>query len=295
MTSIRFCAYQYANRPFPELIRRWRQAEELGFDVLWNCDAMNEPDHPGSVMFEATATLTAMALHTSTIRVGTLVNTVIYRNPVVVAKAAMTIDHLSGGRLELGFGGGVLESDHRASGVVWWPATERVARFGEAVHVVDLLLRNERTSWAGTFYSVDDADMVPLPVQRPRPPLTIPAHGPLMLRVAAKYADSWSSWGGYHIETEDQLFTATRDRSAQFDQFCDEVGRDPTMIRHSLVCFPPLTPWESVDQFTDMVGRYREIGIDEFVLYWPRTWSDNPHEDRVFEAVATEVIPDLRY
>jgi hypothetical protein len=95
MKRIRFCVYQYANRPLPELAQRWKRAEELEFDVLWNCDALNEPDHPGMIMFEASSILTAMALHTSRIRVGTLVNTLIYRNPAIVAKTAMTIDHVS--------------------------------------------------------------------------------------------------------------------------------------------------------------------------------------------------------
>ena len=137
MAQLRFCAYQYANRPIDELVKRWQRAEELGFDVIWNCDALNEPDVPGAAMFEATSILAAMATSTKRIRVGTLVNTLIYRNPAIVAKTAMTIDHLSNGRLELGFGGGVLESDHRASGTAWWDASERVARFCEAIQIVD--------------------------------------------------------------------------------------------------------------------------------------------------------------
>lgn len=292
--SVRFCAYQYANRPFPELVERWQRAEALGFDVLWNCDAFNEPDQPGAIMFEATAVLTAMALNTSKIRVGTLVNTLIYRNPAIVAKTAMTIDHLTGGRLELGFGGGVLESDHLASGVSWWPARERVDRFREAVQIVDHLLCNESTTWEGSYYRVENADMVPSPIQIPRPPLTIPAHGPTMLRVAAEYADSWSSWGGYQIETVVEFFNATRDRCKMFDDFCVEIGRDPNKIRHSLVCFPPLTPWASAESFADMVGRFREIGIDEFVLYWPGSWRNDPQENTTFEHIAVNVIPRLR-
>jgi len=295
MSPLRFCAYQYANRPISELVERWQRAEALGFDVLWNCDAMNEPDHPGAMMFEATAVLTAMALNTSKIRVGTLVNNLIYRNPAIVAKTAMTIDHLSGGRLELGFGGGLLETDHGAAGVPWWPAPERVDRFREAVQVVDLLLCNESTTWAGSYYRVENADMAPLPIQVPRPPLTIPAHGPLMLRVAAEYADSWSSFGGYQIETVEELFAATRDRCNMFDDLCIELGRDPKRIRHSLVCFPPLTPWESAGTFTDMVGRFSEIGIDEFVLYWPGSWHDDPQETATFEQIAVDVIPRLRH
>ncbi len=195
VAPLRFCLYQYAHHPLPVLEERWRRAEELGFDVLWNCDTLNEPDHPGMAHFEATSILAAMALRTSTIRVGTLVTTLVYRNPAVIAKAAMTIDHLSGGRLELGFGAGVMETDHEAAGVPWWPGAERVARFAEAVRIVDGMLRYDDFSSEGTYHSVRNAEMAPRPVQRPRPPLTIPAHGRSMLRVAAEMADAWSSWG----------------------------------------------------------------------------------------------------
>jgi hypothetical protein len=85
-----------------------------------------------------------------------------------------------------------------------------------------------------------------------------------------------------------------RDRSLRFDDMCSEVGRDPAAIRHSLVCFPPLTPWESINYFSDMVGRYGGVGVNEFVLYWPQTWRVAPHEDAVFERVCGE-LPALRY
>jgi alkanesulfonate monooxygenase SsuD/methylene tetrahydromethanopterin reductase-like flavin-dependent oxidoreductase (luciferase family) len=112
-----------------------------------------------------------------------------------------------------------------------------------------------------------------------------------MLRIAAEFGDGWSSWGGYAIDSEDGFFAVTRDRSATLDDLCSSLGRDPTSIRHSLVCFPPLTPWESVEYFEDMVGRYRPIGIDEFVLYWPQCWRQAPQEDSVFEVFAHDVIP----
>ena len=146
----------------------------------------------------------------------------------------------------------------------------------------------------GQFYRCEEAETVPLPVQQPRPPVTIAAHGPKMLRIAAQHGDGWSSWGGYDVETEQDFYTVTADRSHRFDDLCADAGRDPTTIRHSLVCFPPLTPWQSVEYFTDMVGRFTEIGIDEFVLYWPQTWRDAPGEDAVFEEVATTVMPQLR-
>jgi alkanesulfonate monooxygenase SsuD/methylene tetrahydromethanopterin reductase-like flavin-dependent oxidoreductase (luciferase family) len=131
-------------------------------------------------------------------------------------------------------------------------------------------------------------------VQRPRPPLTIAAHGPKMLRIAARYADGWSSWGGYGVETEDDFFAVTAQRCARFNDLCVENGRDPGAIRHSVVCFQPLTPWESPQYFADMVGRFRQIGIDEFVLYWPGAWRDEPREETVFREVTATVIPRLR-
>jgi hypothetical protein len=102
-----------------------------------------------------------------------------------------------------------------------------------------------------------------------------------------------SSWGGYDIETEARFFEVTLERCARFDDLCSDLGRSPKAIRHSLVCFPPLTPWESVEYFKDMVGRFRALGIDEFVLYWPREWRDEPKEDEVFRRVMTDVIPGL--
>jgi hypothetical protein len=135
---------------------------------------------------------------------------------------------------------------------------------------------------------------VPLPVQRPRPPVTIAAHGPKMLRIAAEHGDGWSSWGGYDVATEEDFYAVTADRSHRFDDLCVAANGDPASIRHSLVCFPPLTPWRSVQYFQDMVGRFRAIGIDEFVLYWPQAWGTAPNEEAVFEEVTATVMPRLR-
>jgi hypothetical protein len=96
------------------------------------------------------------------------------------------------------------------------------------------------------------------------------------------------------VETEQDFYAVTADRSHRFDDLCSDLGRDPAQIRHSIVCYPPLTPWESVDYFTDMVGRFGEIGIDELVLYWPRNWRDAPGEDAVFEEITSTVMPRLR-
>jgi alkanesulfonate monooxygenase SsuD/methylene tetrahydromethanopterin reductase-like flavin-dependent oxidoreductase (luciferase family) len=292
--TLRFCAYEYQSRPFEELRSLWRRAEDVGFDAVWNCDTVVEPDHPLHPIFDGPATLSAMALETSRIRIGTLVTSQYFRHPVTMVKSAITIDHLSGGRLEIALGVGDPTAGATSMGISWSPM-DAVERFREFVTLTTLLLGQEVTTFEGRFFRCVDAEMLPRSVQSPRPPIAIAAHGPKMLEIAAEMADSWSSWGGYGIETEDDLFRVTSDRSRSLDELCLRRGRDPTSIRRSLVCFPPLTPWESTGYFAEMVGRFAEIGIDEFVLYWPRHWRpDARFEDDVFGEVTSDVIPKLR-
>lgn len=290
----RFGVYQYQHLPVAELRDRWRRAEELGFDVLWNVDTVVDPDRPRSWMFDGPSVLVAMALETSRIRIGTLVTSLFFRHPVLAARAAATVDHLSAGRLELALGVGDASAGPAAAGVPDWPAGERVARFREFADLTDRLLRSPVTTFEGGFYRCREAEVIPGPVQQPRPPITIAAHGPRMLAIAAEFGDGWSSWGGYGIESEGEFFDRTSQRALDFDRLCRERDRDPSTVRHSLVCFPPLTPWESVGYFEEMVGRYGGLGIDEFVLYWPRRWRDKPSEDRMFERVAVDVLPRMR-
>lgn len=294
MATLRFCAYQYQHLPLDVLTERWREAERLAFDVVWNCDTVVEPDRPRHAMFDGPTTLALMARETSEIRVGTLVSSLYFRQPLTLAKATMTLDQLTGGRVELALGVGDPSAGGPLAGVTWSPA-EQVARFREFVELVDLLLRQEVTSYDGVYYRCADAEVIPGSVQRPRPPITIAAHGPKMLAIAARFGDGWSSWGGYGVETEADFYKVTAERCERFDELVARQGRDPGTLRHSLVCFPPLTPWESTEYFTDMVGRFRALGIDEFVLYWPGSWRpDARHERRVFEQVTSEVIPMLR-
>jgi alkanesulfonate monooxygenase SsuD/methylene tetrahydromethanopterin reductase-like flavin-dependent oxidoreductase (luciferase family) len=294
MTALRFCMYQYQHLPLLDLQERWLRAEALGFDVLWNVDTVVDPDTPGRMMFDGPATLGQMAMVTSTIRIGTLVSSMYFRNPVTLVKATTTVDHLSGGRVELALGVGDPSAGAAAAGVDW-TAGEQVARFSEFVELTDRLLRQDCTDYQGEYFRCRGAETVPRPVQQPRPPLTIAAHGPRMLAITARYADSWSSWGGYGVTSEAELFGLTRDRSQRLTELCAEQGRDPAQVRRSLVCFPPMRPWDSVEAFVDLVGRYRSIGIDEFVLYWPRTWDpEASHEDGVLEDVMVSVVPDLR-
>jgi alkanesulfonate monooxygenase SsuD/methylene tetrahydromethanopterin reductase-like flavin-dependent oxidoreductase (luciferase family) len=101
VVGVRFCAYQYQHLPFSQLYERWEQAELLGFDVLWNVDTTIEPDRPRTMLFDGPTTLAAMALKSSTIRIGTLVTSLFFRSPVLAARAAVAADHLSLGRVEI--------------------------------------------------------------------------------------------------------------------------------------------------------------------------------------------------
>ncbi|MGZ4601283.1 MAG: LLM class flavin-dependent oxidoreductase [Oryzihumus sp.] len=294
MATLRFGAYQYQHLPLDQLTERWREAERLGFDVLWNCDTLVEPDRPRHLMFDGPATLTLMAERTRTIRIGTLVTSLYFRHPATFAKSATTIDHLSSGRLEVALGVGDPSAGPAALGIHWTTA-EQVSRFAEFVRLIDQLLTHEVSDFDGTYYTCTGAETIPQPLPRPPPPQTIAPHGPRMLAIAARNADSWSSWGGYDVTTEADFFRVTAERCRRFDDLCVAADRDPATIRHSVVCFPPLTPWESTAYFVDMVGRMREVGVDEFVLYWPRNWRPEAlHEQQVFEQVTAETIPALR-
>jgi alkanesulfonate monooxygenase SsuD/methylene tetrahydromethanopterin reductase-like flavin-dependent oxidoreductase (luciferase family) len=247
---------------------------------------MYDPGTPNTPWFDGWTLLAGMATQTSRIRIGALVSNPIFRNPAVLAKQAIAIDHMSNGRLNLGIGSGLFMADHKASGVAFFPPKERVERFREFVEVVDKMLRNEVTTYHGQYYCVDESYASPGPIQRPRPPLTLAAHGTRMLKIAAAFADSWSSFGGFNL-TSEEMFKLTQERVHKFDRFCSDVGRDPSKLDRSLLVFPPLDPWSSVEAFREIVDRYQEIGITEFILYWPI----GEQQLLIFEQVARTIIP----
>jgi len=148
---LRIGAYVLPNRPWRELEERWRRVEDLGFGSLWDCDVLSWPGTPQEPCFDGLVVLAGMAARTSRVRVGTLVLSLpIRNNPAVLAKQIVALDHLAGGRLEFGFGGGYVESDHLGAGEEFWDKRERVDRFREAVELIDRALRQEVTTFART-------------------------------------------------------------------------------------------------------------------------------------------------
>lgn len=276
---LQFGIVRNQNMDWEPLLRHVRFFEELGFDSIWFCDHMQRPSRPDDPCLEGWTTLAALAALTTRPRLGLLVNSNTFRNPTLVAKEALTVDQISGGRLEVGLGAGWFEPEHERFGFDFPATGELVSRFKEGVEIIDLALRNDTISYDGKYYQVKEAPFRPRPVQQPRPPLTLGAHGPRMLKIVAQYADRWNSFG-----TLEEM----KERSAALDEACAEIGRDPAEIRRSLYGWTiplKIDPWSSVEAFRDVVGRYQEIGISEFLM-------EAPFEEQfdMTERIAAEVV-----
>jgi len=286
------------NLPWPRWRERVREVESLGFDGAYVWDHLvHRTQQRTDPLFDGLTALGAAAEFTSTIRLGTMVAAPLFRHPVVLANQAMTLDQASGGRLELGIGAGGALLDHEVLGIDPWEKPEQVDRFRETVEVVDAVLRGA-TSYDGTHYRGDGITVAPGPVQRPRPPLTVAAHGPRTMQVAARHADVWNTVTTRDLPREEVLALAA-ERGRLLDRLADEAGRDPASIRRSVLIgsddWPALA---SLDAFRDAVLRYREVGVTEVVLIHP----DHPAEQAVRHGEAapgivraiSEALPALR-
>ena len=277
MGRLRFGILSFTTAPYDHLIRFWQTVEELGFDSAWVDDDLNLP---GLADFEAWALLGALARETTRLRIGTLVTSITYRHPTLLAMQAITIDHLSHGRLELGLGAGGMAGDYAVVGLDTWPLKERSGRLAEQVAILDQLLRGEPVTYDGHYYRVRGAQLH-APVQQPRPPLVIAAHGKRGLQLAARYADTWNSFGGQPfaptagasdgpLVTLEEAVSATRRLSERLDGYCREIGRDPATLRRTVLAWRPVPdPFASLDAFDEYVGHYWALGIAEIIFYWP--------------------------
>ena len=285
------------NTPWKNLVKRWKFIENAGFDNLWVADhfTVPYPSHAEMPFFEAWTTLSAMAALTSRIRIGTLVSAITWRNPAWLARQALTIDHLSNGRLELGLGtGSSTDIGIPMTGLDTWTRKERFERFCEYLEIVDSLLRNPTTTYHGQYYHLENAHMQLRPLQQPRPPITIGAYGPRMLKITARYADMWNRIGGVTDEAINEL----KRQNQQIDNHCTTIGRDPQDIRRSyVICEPaelrnvgPLSLYESADVFQNAVERCIKVGITTIILGYPFVDDQIP----LFEEIATKTIPEIR-
>lgn len=254
--------------PWEQMVRYALLIEELGFDTLWLADHFVSPYDSKADWFEGWTMLAALAARTTRIRLATGVSHIVYRNPAMLARAAMTVDHISNGRLELGLGvGGAGDYNYGMTGTPRPSTRERVDRYAEAVSLIDQLLRNETTDFQGDYYQVSGAVMRPGPVQKPRPPFNLAAHYPRSMKVAATYGDSWNSFYPGDDLTDEEGAEVTRERGVLLDQLAVEAGRDPNAIRRTFfVGYSADTPFTGGDALPEFDARYRKAGIQEFVL-----------------------------
>lgn len=273
----------------------------MSWDAIWIADHTTA-QYPGLIAYEAWSLMGALARETERVRIGTLVTPITFRHPTMLAMAVTTVDHASGGRVELGIGAGGGSRDQGAVGLADWTAVERVNRLAEQVEILDALLRGERVSREDGHYPLQDVAIEP-PLQRPRPPFVIAARGARALRVAARHADTWNTMGGQPMRNESPEPVAlgiavaeTRRQVEALELACAAVGRDPRSVRRSVLVYR-YPAFASVDAFEEYVGRYREIGVDEFIFYWPtdpQTFAPAPEQEATLERVAADILPKLR-
>ncbi len=295
--DLRFQVAIMPNDNFDVILRRFKHVEDLGLDMATTGDHFVDWTNPQRPWLEAWTVLAAVARETSRIRLATYVTQIPLRNPAMLARQALALDHISGGRLELGLGIGLrIDPAYDMIGVDNWSEKERVLRFPEYVEIVDRLLSNETSSYEGEYYRVKNAVMNPRPVQSPRPPIVIAALRPVMMRHAAKYADNWNSLS--FAETFAEQLAETRERVARMDDNLIAISRDPAELRRSYQMFDPgsrasggaVSYYESTNLFVDMAESLIETGMSELGLYYPMLEEQYP----AFETIAREVIPELK-
>ena len=243
---------------WPELVRRVRFAEEVGFDGAWVFDHFKPlyGEGPGPCL-EAWTLLAGLAAATKRIRLATLVTGVTYRPPSLLAAEAVTVDHISGGRLELAVGAAWFEEEHRELGFSFPPVGERVERLEETIEILTLLMTTDDASFEGRHHQLRGATYHPRPVQQPHPPLWIGASGERrMLPLVGRVAQGW------------HCFAAPGDWARKWGivaRSAEAAGRDPASIVRA-TSLSLSEPWDEVRRVAE--GR-RSDGVDYLVCSWP--------------------------
>ncbi|MCX8072055.1 MAG: LLM class F420-dependent oxidoreductase [Candidatus Binatia bacterium] len=296
---------------YDELVTIWKDAEALGFDSAWVFDhfiPILGADVDGPCL-EGWTLLSALAAHTSKIRVGVLVTGNTYRNPAILAKMATTVDHISRGRLYFGIGAGWFELEHRAYGIPFYDAKERAQRLEEALQVIKKLWTEDHPSFAGKFYTLERAPFAPKNVQKPHPPIVIGGQGKKwIVPLVGRYANGWNAPVGL---TPDDI----RHRKQIIRRACERAGRhdcnievSALLILYSISDVPLAGPVlrlgarmiageriqrsvlaGSPDEIASKIQGYIDAGVDHIIM------NIQPKYDRkLLERFAAEVMPRFR-
>ena len=291
---MKFSLWPDNSRTPADLLEEVRAAEDAGWYGTWLADHYmpntGDTTPARGDVYECWALLPALAAVTERVRIGTLVSPTSIHHPALLAKRAATIDQLSGGRFVLGLGAGWQLNEHHAYGIELEPPGKRVSRFEEAITIVRSMLADDTTTFSGEFYNFIDAPADPKPVQAPLP-LLVGTRGPRMLRITARHANEWNTWG-----TPEQ---AAVHRTALVET-CDKVGRDPATMwtsANAIVDLDGTAPPPgraalvgSAEQLIDQFGRYAELGFDEFILPDWNLGTDKAERADKLARIKTEVM-----
>ncbi len=284
-----------------------QRAEQDGFDSFWVMDHFYQlPAHGSEAepFLDAWTVLPALAAVTSRIRLGAMVSPVAYRNPALLARMAASLDHISSGRMNFGFGGGGFKPEYQAYGYEFIETGSiRLAQMKEALQLILGMWAETPFTFRGEYFQVEDAILEPKPLQKPHPPILIGGVGPkLTLRIIAELGDACNLWG------PPQEFTKQRDT---LKHHCEAVGRDEATIEKTtydlVVCAPTesvleekikrllprgVEPWMALvgtpAKLIDFVGEYQDVGADHLCM----DFAGNDVE--TYELFVNEVIPRFR-
>lgn len=297
---------------FDGYLALWRRAEDLGLDWASVFDhflpIQTDPTGP---CFEGFTLLAAMAAHTSRIRCGMVVSGVTYRHPAVLANIAVTLDHVSGGRFELGIGAAWNEMEHEQYGIDFPPIGRREEMLAEAASILKALWTEPEADFDGRHFRLRAARCEPKPVQRPHLPLWIGGAGERRtLRVVAEHADGWNTF----LTSPDEY----RHKLGVLADHCAAAGRDPSTIRKALVFSAVLGKRDAdlegrlaeradalgvdaqalrargmraltAERLVETLAPYRELGVRDFLLL-----ARPPADEPTLEILSEEVAPALR-
>lgn len=257
-----------------QIVERIRFAEDTGFDSAWVFDHFTALyGDPSGPCLEGWTLLAGLAAVTTRIRLGTLVTGITYRHPSLLATEAVTVDHISNGRLELAVGAAWHEPEHRRLGLDFPPAGERIEQLEEAVHVMRALMTEDDPRFDGKHFRLEGG-YNPKPVQRPHPPIWIGGHGPRMLSVAGRLADVWHTFG-----KPDDL----KARGDIVSEHARAAGRDPSAIVRSTA----LSLSQSMDDVRRDAAAKAEAGFTYLTVGWPS--EGKPRLDEFVESAMADV------
>ena len=278
---------------FDDVVGLAKEAERLGFTALWASDHLLwDAQSERRNCFDVWALMPALATVTTKLRLGTLVTCNAYRLPAVLAKTAACVDQISNGRLEFGLGAGWKDVEYKAYGIPFPPVATRLAQLEEATQLIKQLWTEEKASFRGKHYQLENAVCAPKPVQRPLKIWLGGAGEKKLLRMVAQYADGWNMVFGYQVPAVKQKLDVLK-------RHCDELKRDFTKIEKSLFIMACVAETEeemrrreaqmaaalgtdvifnmgrasgtigTAEQVAETLRGYQDLGFDYFIAMFP--------------------------